>query len=458
MQAGAAQAPVETNRQLLPDQNGAGTMPEALLLPNVRLSLFPFLVRQNNAQDYSLVRLGCETVTVLSTTQSGVIAARLMKAGYSPAEAGARVASLFKRDHVNLAPLLKALYEARMIRSINGQPAGPEVPSFIRQGRQRIEWLRIRATAVIGRQLVRSLPVPIMHRALCMMKPKWTRGKLANARQETQKNLQAVFGGSLSARRIRLLAHESVKEQIRREADLRLLSDIEEAKAGRWLRRYCTFQGLEHLDAALATGNGVLLSSFHFSSAHLIVLLLWLRGYSFTGAGGITRNNRHRLLPFENAELAKELKGCGTVKWFTTMTLESALNICRTLNRGGLGLVFPDGFTTRSKGEVDAYFGHNAALYKRAHCDVPFLGRVAQANTGVPWIYKQSTAPMIPIKLIRDSYHCFQVIVGPELKLDREASLDKITADLYAALAREVSLDPAPWVYWRVLDQFTTAS
>jgi lauroyl/myristoyl acyltransferase len=382
----------------------------------------------------------------------------LLKSGCSASEVCARVSSTFKCERVDLQPLLKALYEARMIRSVDGITVEFDRPSLARQWRQRLEWLWLRTTAAASKAFIRTLPVAITHRSLYLLRPKWSRRKTEDACTQAQRNLTSVFAGSLSDERIRRLACEAIEEQVRREVDMQLLSALPEVQVGKWLRRCCTFQGLQYLDNALAAGKGVLLSSFHFSSAHLIVLLLWLRGYSFTGAGGMTRSNRNRVLPFDNPQLALQLKGCGKVKWFTTMTLESALNICRTVNQGGIGLVFPDGFTTRAQGDVDAYFGHNAALYKRAHCDVPFLGRLAQANTGVPWIYKQSSAPLIPIKLVRDSFHRFQVVVGPELKLDRAASIEKITADLYASLEREVRLDTTAWAYWRILDQFTTAS
>jgi len=365
---------------------------------------------------------------------------------------------MFKCRDTDIQPLLKALYKARMIRSIDGQTVEADVPSLKRQLEQRLEWIRIRAGAALSRAFIRSLPVSITHRTMCLLRPKWSRAKIREARAQSHRNLTSVFGGSLSEKRIRLVAHEFVEEQVRRDIDLELLSELPELDAGKWLRRHCVFHGLEHLDSALAKRQGVLLSSFHFSSSQLLVLLLWLRGYSFTGAGGVPWNIHNRVLPSDNPELAAALKGCGDVKWYATFTLESALKICRTVNHGGMGLVFPDGIAARAKGDLATYFGHDAARYKRAQCEVPFLGRVVQGNTGVPWIYKQSSAPLIPIKLARDSFHRFQVIVGPEIKLDRAASVEQITAELYEALEREIRLDPAAWIYWRNLNQFTTAS
>jgi lauroyl/myristoyl acyltransferase len=433
-------------------------IPEALFLPDARLQLYPFLTRRKSAKDYFLMRLGCPTVTVLTTTRTGVVASRLLKKGYSITEVSARLASMFRCEHVDIQPLLRALYKARMIRSIGGRTVEAEAPSFRRQFLQRLEWMRMRTGETVERAFLRSLPVPVTHRTMCLLRPRWNAKRMRDARGQAQRNLASVFGESLSAERIRQVARDFVEEQVRCDIDLRLLSELPEIEVCRWLRRHCMFRGLEHLESALAGGRGVLLSSFHFSSSYLLVLLLWLRGYSFTGAGGIPWNNHGRVLPSDNAELARQLTGCGDVKWHAAFTLESALSICRAVNRGGIALVFPDGITPRPKGDFAAYFGHDAAKYKRALCDVPFLGRLAQANTGVPWIYKQSSAPLIPVRLARDSFHRFQVIVGPEIQLDRNASLERITAGMYAALESEIRLDPAAWSYWRMLDQLTTAS
>jgi lauroyl/myristoyl acyltransferase len=440
------------------DQGGAGMITDALRSPNARIQLYPLLVRRNNARDYSLIRLGCRTITVLSTTHSGVLASRLLREGHSAGEVSARLASIFRCEAADIQPLLTALLQARMIRSIDGRTVEAEPPSLKRLAQQRLEWIRIIAVAAVIRAFIWIAPVAATHRTMYFLRPNWSRRRLAKARAEAQRNMISVLGGSVNPQRIRSLAHEFVAEQVRCDVDLQLMSGLPELKTGKWLRRHCMFYGLEHLDTALAKGHGVLASGFHFSSMHIIALLLWLRGYSFTGAGGRPWRNQNGVLPCDNPELTRLLKNCGEVKWHETFTFESALNICRTLNGGGLALVFPDGIANRAKGELAKYFGHDAAPYKRAQCKVPFLGRMASGNMGVPWIYKQTRAPLIPVKVVRDSFHRFQVIVGREIQLDRSAPLEKITAELYDALDREIRLDPAAWNYWRILDQFTTES
>ena len=165
------------------------SVPEALLLPNAKLQLYPFLVRRKNAKDYFLMRLGCRTVTVLTTTESGVAASRLLKSGCSAAEVSARLSSMFKCRDADIQPLLKALYKARMIRSIDGQTVEADVPSLGRQLRQRLQWIRIRAGAALSRAFIRSLPVSITHRTMCLLRPKWSRAKMREARAQARRNL-----------------------------------------------------------------------------------------------------------------------------------------------------------------------------------------------------------------------------------------------------------------------------
>lgn len=354
------------------EKTATASVPEALLMPGAKLCLYPFLASQKNAKDYFLMRLGCRTVTVLSTTHFGVMASQLLRKGCSPAEVSTRLSEMFRCEDVDIQPLLKALYKAHMIRSIDGKTVESEPPLLSHQFRQRLEWVRICVGAALSRAFIRNLPIPITHRAMCILRPKWAASKTTVARTEAKQALTSVLAGSLSDQRISSLARDFVEEQIRRETDLEFLSELPELEVGKWLRRYTAFQGLEHLDSALARGQGVLLSSFHFSSSHLLVLLLWLRGYSFTGAGGVPWKNHNRVLPSDNPELARALQGCGDVKWHATFTFQSALNICRTVNQGGMGLVFPDGIAARAKGDLATYFGHDAARYRRAQCPVPF--------------------------------------------------------------------------------------
>ena len=422
------------------------------------LKLFPLALRRSNAQEYTVVRMGCRAITAISTTQRGVEALKLLRRGLSIGEAAAELSRWRNREQVDLTPLLTALRKAEMILAVDGVAVTAERPSLARWLRHSVEWRTMALRRAAVRVVLRCLPVKLAHGCLYLLKPKWPREKRRRERTLALTNLQRLLGPSLPQQRLEKIARAFVAEQVRRDLDMQILMGLPEIEVAQWLAKSTTFYGLERIDEALARGNGVLLCSFHFSSAHLLVLLLWMRGYSFTGAGAITRANYGRLLPFENAELAARIGGCGKVKWHTAVNFDSALAICRALDAGGMALAYPDGFIMRPPGEVARYFGHGAAQYRRAHARVPFFGSEIDANTGVSWIYQQSRAPLLPVKLVRQSGSRFQVLVGPELRLPREGPVSATAAELYRALEREVSLDPAAWAYWRTVDQFSVSA
>lgn len=427
-----------------------------LFEPDSVLQLFPFLVRRDNQRDWSLVRIGCETLRVISTSRAGAQGARLLRRGYTLREAAAILSRSNCGKPVSLEALIKALYQGEFIRSVNGTTVSTLQTSSWREWRHRLGWAAIRARKTAVCYGLRLLPIPISYAALDILRPGTSSSAFKSIRETARRNIGLVFGGSLPSPELDRIARDFTTERVRSTFDMAMLSNLSDYRTARWLRRSTVFYGLENLEQALAAGNGVLLCGLHFSSAHLLLALLWLHGYSFTGAGGITLADRHRVLPFENAALKARLGGCGEVKWNTKFSVANALAICRTLSEGGIGLVYPDGFFARPKGEVANYFGHYAAHYEPARTRVPFLGTLLDANTGAPWIYKQSKAALIPLKLLRRSRHRFEVIVGRELRIDRSQSLEAVTSQIYAYLEKEIYLTPSAWDYWRTFQNLSS--
>jgi lauroyl/myristoyl acyltransferase len=385
----------------------------------------------------------------------GAEAACLLRRGYS---VGQTASSLSQKAQapLDLQPLISALDRGGFIKAVNGTDVCRLTASRPLELSQRAEWLGIRFRKNAVRLALRCLPVSASRNLLEAMRPHWPRATRQSCLESATRNMKSVLGGSLPAAAIESLSRQSLLEQMRTSFDLQLLAFAPEYKLAKWLRRRTTFHGLAYLDAALQAGKGVLLCGLHFSSCYLLPALLWLRGYSFTGLGGIMLSNRHRVLPFNDPALKARLGGCGEVTWNTKFSLATTLAICRTLNRGGMGLVYPDGIFQRPKGEVAEYFGHHAANYDRARVHAPFFDTTVEANTGAAWMYQQSEAALIPIKVIRPDSGRLEVIVGRELKIDRSLPLNQITAEIYRYLEREVAIAPAMWGYWPTLHKFST--
>jgi len=432
----------------------AEAIPAILLEDSTILELFPFVVRSINDAECNIVRVGAPVLTAISTSSIGLEAVRLLQSGQSIGAVKAALGKEHESSTTDLSPLIAALHKARIIRRAADVVLCNESPSAWRVFTQKCAWAGFSLRRTVVGALLKYLPLRMSYAILFHVRPRWSKAKRLGALQLSRQNLQGVFGSSMLPSQIDKIAEDFISEQIRRDLDIEILNAFSDLKVAQWIRRSCTISGLHYLDEALARKQGVLLSSFHFSSSHLIILVLWLHGYSFTGAGGITRAANTRVLPFDNPALEAELGGCGKVKWFSHFNFDSVLAMCKALESGGMALVYPDSIWARPAKQVAKYFGHGAAQYRPARTAVPFLGQKAEANKGVPWIYKQSQAAFIPLKLIRTSNSRFHLSIGPELKLDRQASVEAIAAELYQVLEQEVRTDPAAWSYWRILHQF----
>jgi lauroyl/myristoyl acyltransferase len=418
-----------------------------LLEDSTVLKLFPLVSRTVNSNECSIVRVGGPTLTAISTSVVGLKAVRLMQRGLSVGEVKAALKEEHGSEETDIEPLIRALFAARIIHSANRIPVNEESSQTWTALLQKTRWMGFAARRALVKRILNWLPLRVAYPLLVSLHPRLSRPRLVQSWRQVRYNAQEIFGASLVSRQLEKIADDWVAEHIRRNLDVEILNAYSHYRVTQWIRRAVTVSGLEKIDAALANKKGVLLSSFHFSSAHLITLVLWLHGYSFTGAGGITRAAANKILPFDDLELQERVGGCGRVKWFGNYNFENVLSICRTVANGGMALVYPDSIWTRPKKEVAKYFHHEAAHYRPATTQVPFLGRMMEANKGVPWIYKQCEAPLIPLRLTRISNARFHLTVNPELKLNRNGSVEEITAELYQSLEREVCLDPAAWSY-----------
>jgi hypothetical protein len=144
-------------------------------------------------------------------------------------------------------------------------------------------------------------------------------------------------------------------------------------------------------------------------------------------------NNQNRKLPSDNAELAARLQGRGDVKWFATFTFESALR-CRTLIRRHRSI---SGWNCPARQGL-ANYADMMPLTTGAPNAVSFLGGVVQGNTGVSGCISEYR-PLIPIQVVRTHFTNFSHS-RPGNQTGPRGFTERIAADLYAALEREVRL------------------
>jgi lauroyl/myristoyl acyltransferase len=300
---------------------------------------------------------------------------------------------------------------------------------------------------------IRLLPLSIADALLFRVRIRRRTAKSERLRRATYENLRQTLSSSLPEREVSRIASGCSAAQVRQGLDEDFFNHLSRPRLLKWLREAVSFSGLEHIDNALARGGGVILCGLHFSSVYLLLPILWLRGYSFTGAGAPPRSMSNDALSFDGNFLESGVAGCGTVKWFPRADFRGALEIFRSLGRGEMTLVFADGHIRRSAKAVAAHFGHRASLYRPGTVPVRFLGGTIRGNTAVPWIHIESGAPIVPVKMIRRSGARFDVVVEPALDTRPDNDVQAVTQAIYSSLERSILLHPEHWAYWSRLEE-----
>lgn len=419
-----------------------------------RLQLYPVLVRCIGEDSYSVMRIGCATVTMIVTAGKGVEVIRELRKGRTIGAVKQRIARKrgMSAAEIDLGALIEALRKAKIIRAVDGAVLQAERPQKLQMAKHCFRFLQLTAGPLATRWTIRLLTVGLADAVLFRMRRRQRTRKSEERRRRTGENLRAALGPYLPAPAIDRIAGLAGDAQIRHDIDSELFQQLSKPRLVEWLRERVTFTGLEHLDRAMAKGRGVILCGLHFSSVYLLLPMLWLRGYSFLGAGAPPRSLSQGSLQLDKDFLEDGVSGCGTVRWFPRADFRGALEILRALSRGESVLVFADGDVHRASKEVAAHFGHTATLHRAATTPVEFLGRQVAANTAVPWIHVESGAPLVPMKVLRHGGARFEVIVEPELEVAQAKDVSAVTQAIYKVLERDVYLHPQHWAYWSRLD------
>ncbi|MFN7971368.1 MAG: lysophospholipid acyltransferase family protein [Acidobacteriota bacterium] len=191
------------------------------------------------------------------------------------------------------------------------------------------------------------------------------------------------------------------------------------------------FEGLEHLDAALAGRHGVLLVTGHVGCWEIMAAAIALRGYPLNVIAREVYDARVD-------ELVVDTRARFGVKTIQRDQSHAAREILRTLKRGEiLGLLI----------DVDI---------KAPGAFVPFFGQPAWTPTGAAAFSVRAHAPVVmgfvnregPTHVIR-----FEPPLSPETTGDRDADLVTNTARYTARIEAAIRRCPEDWVWthrrWR---------
>jgi KDO2-lipid IV(A) lauroyltransferase len=210
-------------------------------------------------------------------------------------------------------------------------------------------------------------------------------------RVRSMQNLGTVFGDQLSRRAIEDIARRSLQNFFRDCAEMAVALEMTEDE----LIRSIPVAGSEHLHAALKGGSGVLLLSAHLGNFFLIGTRLAIEGYAVSVLVNQPRDS-HLAMLMDRYRLQIRQK---TIH--ARPRHEAIRQLTDALRRNELVLVISD-------------------EYRRGDgIEVSLFDRIVIARRGPATIALRTGAAIVPACMIRRPDGKLELIIEPELELDR---------------------------------------
>lgn len=192
--------------------------------------------------------------------------------------------------------------------------------------------------------------------------------------------------------------------------------------------RTVSVEGREHLDAALAKGNGVIAPGIHLGIFPLMAIWMTQAGYDFQFLSRFPHNDRA-------VELMTHMRALTGIKVIRDLPRRQCLIDCRgVLNRGGIICLQLD----------------QRAMSGLPGVDVPFCGRTFHAFGGMVSLALKSGAPLVPMYVYRERGIRHRFVIEPEVRPNPDIPRKQAVIDVIEKLMRrfEVWVREHPEQWW----------
>ena len=240
-------------------------------------------------------------------------------------------------------------------------------------------------------------------------------------------NLHAALGNGSPANQIRQIAQNSLKNFFRVfvEVAISLAADTEE------LRAMVSVLGCEHLNAALAKGNGVILLSAHLGNFFLLGTRLAMSGYPIHVLVNQPRHGRF-------AELMDQYRLQVLQSTIHARPRREALKqVAKVLRRNEIVIII-----------ADEYRGTGSGIR------VPFFGGSVLARRGPVTLALRTGSAVVPACVIRDHENKLKLTIEPEIELIRserdKSQIRENTLRLTEWLEKTVRSHPDQWNWMNI--------
>lgn len=281
--------------------------------------------------------------------------------------------------------------------------------------------------------LAALLPAPLAY-GLARLRGDWHYRRDSVGRETIMRNLAGVLGERLSPTERARVTRDYLRLRSCETVDVMRL-----AGKGRALARLVEIRGREHLEAALALGQGAILCGAHFGSHDASMSLIGISGFPITGVGRWSSIADRTLPP--------------AVRLFRQRIWER-----RVASHWRRPIIQPHPGQWKTAVQMATVLRANeviamaidppplAADRPRA-VPMAFLGRRAMLLPGSVTLARTTGAPLLMLFLRRSADWRHQVLeISPPIPVDGDevAAFGRCVAAVEAAILR----DPAHWIYW----------
>ncbi len=274
--------------------------------------------------------------------------------------------------------------------------------------------------------IIRAMPNPRALRGWCLLMAAGMRPFGGGWRRLVRRNLRLVYGDTLSVGQRRVIVRGVFEHSARGFGELFWRPEEHRLTVAEW----CRVDGLEHLDAALAAGKGVLLATAHIGGWTLLPRYLNERGCV---TGSLLRLPSN---PVAHAAQAAAVSRMGLTFYNTPLSRDNAHACLKLLRSNGILFIVAD----RRSNDVK----------------VDFLGQPAWCATGTASLHLRTGAAIVPAYAVRaGTGHrlVFEPALEPLASGDRKADELAITAQLHRIFGGWIRQHPEQWMWnhnrWR---------
>jgi len=245
---------------------------------------------------------------------------------------------------------------------------------------------------------------------------------LGKPRRLAHEHLSAVFGDTLTETARARLARASFINIARCFCELAHIDTIRARQDA-----YIDVEGLEHLQAALAEGKGVVAVTGHIGNWELLAAYVAWKGFPVAAVA-------RRIYAERLNQLLVDFRARQGVETILRESPHSARQILKVLKSNAVLAMLIDQDT------------HAPSV------SVPFFGRLARTPAAAAALAIRRDLPAVAVFIQRRSEGGHRIVFHPRITIvpsgDRSADIRRLTSLFNAAIESQIRRNPAEWVWW----------